>query len=332
MTEQRFTVAIVGAGPASLYAAEVLAKAGHEILILNRDIKPGGLAEFGIYPTKLKMKTGLRKYFRRVLEMPNVHYMGHVQVGREGHVTLDELRELGAQAVVVAVGAQGTKWLGLDGEGHPSVIHAKDLVYHYNALPPFSERPFAIGEHVCVVGLGNVCLDIVHWLVCERQVQTVTAVARRGPAERAYTDKEFETVAAALDRAQIQAEFDAIGPMLREVGQDADALLAELVAAAEEPLEKASQTRFHLRYMRSPAGVCIEEGRVTGLVCEKTRLVRRSADAPVIMEATGEQEVLACDTVVFAIGDSIEPTLGLALDPASSARFATVPEPWQRHP
>ena len=55
------TVFIVGAGPAGLYAAQKIAQAGHRVVIFNRDIKPGGLAEYGIYPMKDKMKTGLRK-------------------------------------------------------------------------------------------------------------------------------------------------------------------------------------------------------------------------------------------------------------------------------
>src|SRR5690554_6274323 len=115
-TQSTHTVAMIGAGPASIYAAEVLAKAGHQVVMLNRDIKPGGLAEFGIYPTKYKMKRGLRRYFDRVLSHENIYYAGNVRVGQEADVSLDELRELGFDALVVAVGAQGTKWLGLPGE------------------------------------------------------------------------------------------------------------------------------------------------------------------------------------------------------------------------
>ena len=42
-------------------------------------------------------------------------------------------------AVVVTAGAQGTKKLGIEGEDAVGVYHAKDVVYHYNSLPPFSE-------------------------------------------------------------------------------------------------------------------------------------------------------------------------------------------------
>ena len=44
-----------------------IALAGHEVFVFNRDIKPGGLAEYGIYPAKTTMKAGLRKLFSRAL-------------------------------------------------------------------------------------------------------------------------------------------------------------------------------------------------------------------------------------------------------------------------
>ena len=66
---EHFDVAIVGAGPAGLFAAEKLAHLGHHVAIFNRDIKPGGMAEYGIFPDKLPLKNGLRKSFAQVLAM-----------------------------------------------------------------------------------------------------------------------------------------------------------------------------------------------------------------------------------------------------------------------
>ena len=77
------TVFVIGAGPAGLFAAQKIAQAGHEVVIFNRDIKPGGLAEYGIYPVKDKMKIGLRKQFAKVLSLPNVHYFDSASVKLE---------------------------------------------------------------------------------------------------------------------------------------------------------------------------------------------------------------------------------------------------------
>ncbi len=332
MSQKSYTIAMIGAGPAALYSTAKLTEAGHDVVIINRDIKPGGLAEFGIYPTKYKMKRGLRTFFRQILADDHVTYLGNVSVGLDADLTLDEIRELGFDALVVAVGAQGTKWLGLPGEDAESVFHAKDLVYHYNCLPPFSEQEFAVGQNVCVVGLGNVCLDIVHWLTCEKQVESVTAVARRGPAERKTTNKELRIVSAAIDTEQLRAEFDSIAAEMEAVGQDPDKVYKALTRFVDHPLEIESPTKFRMRFMRSPKRIEVDEaGKVTGMTCQKTRLTRRDDDK-VGLEKLDEYETLECDTVIFAIGDSIEPTIGLPVNPEWKNSFATVTEPWDEHP
>src|SRR3954470_6227662 len=96
---------LIGAGPAGMAVASTLAKAGHEVVILNRDIKFGGLAEYGIFPSKLKLRGGLRKTYWEVVERPNVHYFGNVSIGQTKALTVEDLRALGASAVVFATGA-----------------------------------------------------------------------------------------------------------------------------------------------------------------------------------------------------------------------------------
>jgi ferredoxin--NADP+ reductase len=86
VTNQYF-VAVIGAGP-----ARELANKGARVVIFNRDIKPGGLAEYGIYPNKHTMKRGLRKQFRQVLDVPNLDYYGNITVGAQGDLSLADLR------------------------------------------------------------------------------------------------------------------------------------------------------------------------------------------------------------------------------------------------
>jgi NADPH-dependent glutamate synthase beta subunit-like oxidoreductase len=134
--------------------------AGHEVAIFNRDVKPGGLAEYGIYPLEHKMKDGLRQQFTKILALPNVHYFGHVPVGAHSAIPIEELRQFNPAALVFAVGAQGTKRLGMAGENAGGVYSAKDFVYHYNLLPPFASQDFSTGKRIAVVGMGNVMVDI----------------------------------------------------------------------------------------------------------------------------------------------------------------------------
>ena len=178
---QQHLVAVVGAGPAGIYGTRKLAEAGHRVVLLNRDIKPGGLAEYGIFVDKEKMKTGLRKQFKRILADPKVFYLGHASVGRDKALSLEDLKNLGFSAIVVTAGAQGTKKLGIEGEDTIGVYHAKDVVYHYNFLPPFSHRTFEVGRRVAIIGMGNVMVDVANWLINHKKIDHVIVVARRGP-------------------------------------------------------------------------------------------------------------------------------------------------------
>ena len=85
---EKHLVVVVGAGPAGISVANIMSKAGHEVVILNRDVKFGGLAEYGIFPSKHKLRGALRKGYWEVLGRPNVHYFGNVTVG-EGKVSCD---------------------------------------------------------------------------------------------------------------------------------------------------------------------------------------------------------------------------------------------------
>src|SRR3989442_9968533 len=100
-------VAVVGAGPAGLFATRALAAAGCRVLLLNRDIKPGGLAEYGIFLNKYKMKGGLRRQFSKILTDPRVTYLGPVAVGESGPLSVPPLPAAGLDAPGLALRAPG---------------------------------------------------------------------------------------------------------------------------------------------------------------------------------------------------------------------------------
>jgi len=325
-------IIVVGAGPAGLAVVDQLSKTGHEIVLINRDCKFGGLAEYGIFPTKHRLRNGLRKNYRAILDRPNVHYFGNVMIGEHGHLLLDELRALapGAvpSAVIIASGAQGTKSLGIDGEKAVGVFHAKDIVYHYNHLPGFSERPFHLGEHTAVIGIGDVMVDIAHWLTQFRHIARVTAIARRGPAERKYNPKEIRAVCAQIDRHALTAEFARIGPALTAVGQQPDAIQAQMLNELNACEASASSSILRFHFLASPRRVLVDDRNyVKGLELEEMVLTVRDGDIAAV--ATGRRHDFPCDSVVFAVGDCVDDTLGL---PAKHGVFLTNPNPARHQP
>ena len=310
-------VAVIGAGPAGLYGARKLTEAGHRVLLINRDIKPGGLAEYGIFMDKEKMKTGLRKQFQRILIHPQVLYLGHVMVGQGKALTLKDLQEIGFSAIVVAAGAQGTKKLGLPGEDTKRVYHAKDVVYHFNKLPPFSQRPFELGKRVAIIGMGNVMVDVANWLLNYMNIEEVTVVARRGPKEKAYDDGEFEVIEKYLDNDDMRKEIERIRPDLETAGQNVEEIIEKFVGTTTPPANQ----KLRFRYLCSPTKVVSNsENKVAALEVELNKLVvENGRTAP---KGTGQKIELPLDCVIYAIGDEVDASLGL---PFNRGAFVTNP-------
>jgi ferredoxin/flavodoxin---NADP+ reductase len=310
-------VAVIGAGPAGIYGTRKLTEAGHRVLLINRDIKPGGLAEYGIFLDKEKMKTGLRKQFQRILADPKVSYLGHVTVGEGKSLTLQDLREVGFSAIVVSAGAQGTKKLGLPGEDLTGVYHAKDVVYHYNKLPPFSQRRFEIGKRVAIIGMGNVMVDVANWLLNYEDIAEVTVVARRGPKEKAYDDSEFEVIEKYLDNDDMRKEIERIRHDLETAGQNVEEIIAKFVGSTTPPANQ----KLRFRYLCSPTRVVASgDGSVSALEVELNKLVvENGRTAP---KGTGQHTQLPLDCVIYAIGDQVDGSLGL---PFARGAFVTNP-------
>jgi ferredoxin--NADP+ reductase len=271
------------------------------------------------------LKEGVRKQFRAILADPRIHYLGHVKIGSQADLTLDELRGiLKPSATVVCVGAQGTKALGIPGDSATGVYHAKDLVYHFNGLPEFSRRGFRIGDRVAIIGVGNVMVDIAHWLVHEKKVKEVVAVARRGPAERAYTDVEIQAVAANMDQDALRSELERVRPRLEAVGQDLYAIWKDLTKHCNaKSKEGESPSRMLFQFLSSPTEVVVDEaGQVRALRVENTELVKKGDSLSA--KGLGNFTDIECDTVVFAIGDKVDASFGL---PCTGTEFVKNPNP-----
>ena len=318
---QAKTVFIIGAGPAGLFAARLLADHGHRVVIFNRDIKPGGLAEYGIYPTKEKMRSGLRKQFDSILAMPNIAYFGHVHVGYD--LSLITLRSWNPAAIIVAAGAQGTKRLGIPGEDAQGVYAAKDFVYHYNGLPPFSQREYATGRRVVIVGMGNVMVDVARWLLeddPQRKTEQVLVLARRGPFEAKFSRREFAHIDKHLERHAFERELDRIKDCLAP-GEDVMRVADANFPIMGKPYRHLSPN-LRFRFLTTPVAIHTgSNGHIRRVTLAENRLV--ATDKGIIPQPTGETAEIECDALISAIGDVVDPRLGL---PVARGGYETLPE------
>jgi len=321
---QARAVLIIGAGPAGLYAAKKLAGEGHHVALVNRDLRPGGLAEYGIFFDKYKMKRGLRNQYAKILETPTIHYYGGVTVGRQEAITFDDLRALNFDALVVAVGAQGIKWIDVEGSHAIGVHDAKTLVYHYNGLPPFAQMDIETGEHLAIIGAGNVAVDIAHWAIYEN-IPEITFYVRRGPMQRKYTDKELAYIGGHVDRAALRAEVDRLADVLREVGEDPDEVYEDLTRKLGDKRIEGSSSTVRFRFACQPKRVLRDDQmRLRALLMDENQLFRDGDRVGCV--PTGRTVNFEADMMVFAVGDRVDETFGLPVNQWGEYAVTTPPE------
>jgi ferredoxin--NADP+ reductase len=308
--ENQKYVAVIGAGPAGLFGARELANNGVRVALINRDIKAGGLAEYGIFLDKHTMKEGLRKQFRQVLDHANIDYYGNVSIGTNADFTFDEIRAMGFDAILVSAGAQGTKWLGLPGEDLEGVYHAKDLVYHYNGLPPYSEKKFRLGKRCAIIGAGNVMVDISRYLIHYQNAKEIICVVRRGPTDVNFTKEEMKHLIAYLDMNEFDREMERIHPLLDafHLG-DFEAGRAKVLDSLPKADPKTKDAKFSFEWLASPSRMIGENGVLKQLEIEENELIEKDGHSSA--KGTGKKHLLDVETVIFAIGDKVDDSFGL---------------------
>lgn len=325
-------VFVIGAGPAGMFAARQVALAGYDVFIFNRDVKPGGLAEYGIYPTKDKMKFGLRKQFSQVLALPNVHYFGHVQVGEEYDLTIEELEAMQPAAIIFACGAQGAGKLGLAGDQAKGIYAAKDFVYHYNQLPPYASQDFSTGKRVGIIGMGNVAVDIARWLLDDapgRVTDNVVIIARRGPLEIKFDEKEIGYLERHISREELTAELARVRERCERCNQDVspEKVFEKHFRHLRNPEFTSVPPRLSFRFLSSPTTILPgPDGRIAQIeVAENDLVLKDNGDTAAVSRK--ERATLDIDTLIFAIGDRHDTRIGLPMGPEG---YATKPDP--EHP
>jgi len=228
--------------------------------------------------------------------------------------------------MVFAVGAQGTKKLGMPGEDAAGVYSAKDYVYHYNLLPPFATQDFSIGKRVAIIGMGNVMVDIARWLMLDcahAKPEEIVVIARRGPFEAKFDEKEFAHIHEHLDRKAFAQELDRVKDRVAAVGQDISKVAEETFPSlVKYPDQPTISPRLRFRFLSTPTAIIPgPDGRIARLTVADNMLT--SKDGRIGCKATGTSEGLAVDTLIFAIGDKHDPSVGL---PCGSYGYVTNPD------
>ncbi|QNE73458.1 4Fe-4S dicluster domain-containing protein [Streptomyces finlayi] len=201
-------VAIVGTGPAGMYAAEdLLLHTNAEVTLVDRLPVAGGLIRYGVAPDHPATKK-VGDTFARFHAHPRARMVLGVEVGKD--ITAQELAAH-HDAVIYAVGASADRRLGVGGEDLRGSIAATTFVAWYNAHPEVAADAVDLsGERVVVVGNGNVAVDVARILATDPEtlagsdiadhalaalraskVREVVLLGRRGPEDAAYTSSEL---------------------------------------------------------------------------------------------------------------------------------------------
>ncbi|WP_418961057.1 FAD-dependent oxidoreductase [Streptomyces tritici] len=314
-------VAVVGTGPAGMYAAQdLLLHTDAEVTLVDRLPVAGGLVRYGVAPDHPATKK-VGETFSRFHDHPRVRMYLGLHVGDD--ITTEELAAH-HDAVVYAVGASTDRRLGIPGEDLPGSLSATAFVAWYNAHPEVAPDAVDLtAERVVVVGNGNVALDVARILLADPDalartdiadhalaalragtVREVVLLGRRGPDDAAYTVpellalKHLPGVDLVVDDhdPRTAAAVEAAGPkdkaaLLRDVPR-------ESVDWTRPPAE--GRRRIVLRFHSTPAEA-LGDGRV--------RTVRTE-------NAAGVQDIEA-GLLLRAIGYRGAPVAGLPFDEAT---------------
>ncbi|MGJ9412627.1 FAD-dependent oxidoreductase [Aeromicrobium sp. CF4.19] len=332
-------VAVVGAGPAGVYAADILTKSelpegvsGVTVDLIERDPTPFGLIRYGVAPDHPRIKE-IVKALKRVMANDDIRFFGNIAFGDD--LKLDELRQF-YDAVVFATGARRDRDLDIPGIDLDGSHGAADFVNWYDGHPDVDRdwdfQPHA--ESVAVLGVGNVGLDVSRILAKTAEELLVTEIpdnvyeglkknvtkdvhvfARRGPAQVKFTPMELRELSHSptIDVIVHPEGFELDEGSLEALrAAKSQKLVVDVLQnyLAKEPT--GAPHRIHIHFCQSPVEVLGEDGRVVGLRTEVTEL-----DGTGNVRGTGEHIDWPVQAVYRAIGYYSDNLAGLPFDLAT---------------
>ena len=323
-------VAIVGAGPAGIYAADILSKSGLEVSIdlFERLPAPFGLVRYGVAPDHPRIKQ-IIVALHKILDRGDVRLLSNVDYGTD--ITLADLRRF-YDAVIFSTGAIRDADLPIPGIELPGSFGAADFVSWYDGHPDVPRTWPLEAQHVAVLGAGNVALDVarilskhphdllpteipdnVHHGLLANPVTDVHVFARRGPAQVKFSPLELRELGHVPDVDVIvypeDFDFDE-GSMaaIHSSNQTKQVVKTLTDWTLKEPEDLVASRRIHLHFLHRPVAV-LGEDHVTGLRTERTVLTGDGSVA-----GTGQMHDWPVQAVYRAVGYFGSPLPDLPFD------------------
>ena len=289
MTKLR--LAIVGAGPAGIYAADILLKYEKQfdvsIDLFEHLPAPYGLVRYGVAPDHPRIK-GIVNALRDVLDRGDIRIFGNVLYGRD--VTLDDLKKH-YNAVIFATGAVRDADLRIPGITLDGSYGAAEFVSWYDGHPDFPRDWPLEAKEVAVIGNGNVALDVARMLAKHADdllpteipanvydglkaspVTDVHVFGRRGPAQVKFTPLELRELGELRDVDMIlydeDFDYDDASKLAIESNKQVMVIDRVLKQWREREVGQASR-RLHLHFYAKPLEVT-GDGKVEAFRYERT--------------------------------------------------------------
>lgn len=304
---QPLTVAVVGSGPAAMYAAdELLVQQGVQVNVFEKLPTPYGLVRSGVAPDHQNTKR-VTRLFDRIAGRRRFRFYLNVEIGKHlGHAELLAHHH----AVLYAVGAPDDRRLTIDGMGLPGTGTATELVAWLNGHPDFNDLPVDLShERVVIIGNGNVALDVARVLAADPHelaatdiadhalsalrnsaVREVVVAARRGPAHSAFTLPELIGLTAGadvvLDPGDHQRVLDDLAIVADPLTRNKLEILSTL-GDGSAPARRVGRPRIRLAYRLTPRRV-LGQRRAGGVQFSVTGTDElRQLDAGLVLTSIG---------------------------------------------
>jgi len=315
----KLRLAVVGAGPAGIYASDLILKAERdfEVSIDLFDLLPApyGLVRYGVAPDHPRIK-GIIRALYEVLDRGDIRFFGNVKYGTD--ITLDDLKKH-YNAVIFATGAIKDADLNIPGIELDGSYGAADFVNWYDAHPDFPLTWPLNAKEIAVIGNGNVALDVARMLIKRPDdllstdipdhvyqglkaspVTDVHVFGRRGPAQVKFSPLELREALHVEGVQSIVYDEDFKYDEGSQAAIDSNNQVRVMVKTLEDLRENPQaheERRLHLHFFSAPVEVIGEDGKVAALKIERTEL-----DGTGNVKPTGEFVTYPVQAVYRAVG------------------------------